>query len=176
MTEIAGSPFADLAGPPAPGDPLRARIRAAGRRSEPECLLPLLAEAAPTPAEEAVAGPLARRLVEALRARGQRGPVESLMREYDLSTREGVALMCLAEALLRIPDAATRDALIRDKVGGGDWQAHLAHPASLFAGAATWGLVVAGAILAPEAPEGLGAALTRLLRGRAGRASAGNAR
>ncbi|GJD90458.1 Bifunctional protein PutA [Methylobacterium hispanicum] len=164
MTEIAGSPFADLAGPPAPGDPLRARIRAAGRRSEPECLLPLLAEAAPTPAEEAVAGPLARRLVEALRARGQRGPVESLMREYDLSTREGVALMCLAEALLRIPDAATRDALIRDKVGGGDWQAHLAHPASLFAGAATWGLVVAGAILAPDAPEGLGPALTPLLR------------
>lgn len=164
MSETARPPFADLAGPPAPNDAPRARIRAAGRRTESESLLPLLAEAAPTPAEEALAGPLARRLVEALRARGRRGPVESLMREYDLSTREGVALMCLAEALLRIPDAATRDALIRDKIGGGDWRAHLAHPASLFAGAATWGLVVAGELFAMDGAEGLGAALTRLLR------------
>ncbi|AWN34448.1 bifunctional proline dehydrogenase/L-glutamate gamma-semialdehyde dehydrogenase PutA [Methylobacterium radiodurans] len=164
MRETAGPPFADLAGPAAPCGALRERIRAEGRRPEPDCLLPLLAEAAPTPAEEALAGPLAERLVRALRAKGQHGPVESLMREYDLSTREGVALMCLAEALLRIPDAATRDALIRDKIGGGDWRAHLAHPASLFAGAATWGLVVAGEILGADEADGLGAVLTRLLR------------
>ena len=63
------------------------------------------------------------------------------MQEYSLSSQEGVALMCLAEALLRIPDAATRDALIRDKIGGGDWKAHLGRERSLFVNAATWGLL-----------------------------------
>ena len=68
---------------------------------------------------------LARRLVERLRAKRQGGGVEGLIHEYSLASEEGVALMCLAEALLRIPDDETRDALIRDKIGGGDWQAHL---------------------------------------------------
>ena len=68
---------------------------------------------------------MARRLVDELRERPTPGLVQGLMREYALSSQEGVALMCLAEALLRIPDAATRDALIRDKIGGGDWRAHV---------------------------------------------------
>jgi proline dehydrogenase len=61
-----------------------------------------------------------------------------LMRGYDLSSQEGVALMCLAEALLRIPDAPTREALIRDKI----WSAHLGRDRALFVNAATWGLVI----------------------------------
>ena len=66
------------------------------------------------------------------------------MQEYALSSDEGIALMCLAEALLRIPDPDTRDALIRDKIGGGDWRSHVGHSPSLFVNAATWGLVVTG--------------------------------
>jgi RHH-type proline utilization regulon transcriptional repressor/proline dehydrogenase/delta 1-pyrroline-5-carboxylate dehydrogenase len=62
-----------------------------------------------------------------------------MLQEFSLSSDEGVALMCLAEALLRIPDAATRDALIRDKIGRGDWRAHLGGSDSPFINAATWG-------------------------------------
>ena len=84
---------------------------------------------------------LARRLIEGLRARPATGLVQGLMREYALSSQEGVALMCLAEALLRIPDGATRDALIADKIGGGEWRAHLGQSPSPFVNAATWGLL-----------------------------------
>ncbi len=69
------------------------------------------------------------------------------MREYDLSSQEGVALMCLAEALLRIPDAATRDALIADKIGGGEWRAHVGQSPSPFVNAATWGLLITGQLV-----------------------------
>ena len=70
------------------------------------------------------------------------------MQEYSLSSQEGVALMCLAEALLRIPDDATRDALIRDKIADGDWRRISATSPSLFVNAATWGLVVTGKLTA----------------------------
>ncbi len=110
---------------------------------------------------------LAARLVTALRAKGTRGTVEGLVREYALSSHEGVALMCLAEALLRIPDTATRDALIRDKISAGDWQAHVGHSSSLFVNAATWGLVVTGKLTATTAQAGLPTALVRLI-GRGG--------
>ena len=76
------------------------------------------------------------------------------MQEYALSSQEGVALMCLAEALLRIPDDATRDALIRDKIGGGDWRAHLGHSPSLFVNAATWGLVLTGRLVDDRQRDG----------------------
>ena len=103
--------------------PLRDAITAAYRRPEPECVPPLI-EAASLPAETmARATALARAAGRAAaRARRRASGVEGLIHEYSLSSQEGVALMCLAEALLRIPDDATRDALIRDKIGGGDWQ------------------------------------------------------
>ena len=146
---------------------LRARITDAYRRPEEECLPPLLAAATlPEPVARAARG-LARSLVEALRAKGGRGGVEALMREFSLSSEEGVALMCLAEALLRIPDSGTRDALIRDKVGARDWRSHLGHSPSLFVNAATWGLVVTGKLTATSSEAGLAAALTRLI-GRSG--------
>src|SRR3546814_16308836 len=71
--------------------------------------------------------------------------------------------MCLAEALLRIPDDATRDALIRDKIADGDWGGHLGGGRSLFVNAATWGLVVTGKLVGSVDDRGLGAALTRLV-------------
>ncbi len=160
-------PFAEFAGPVPPHPPLRAAITAAYRRPEPDCLRPLIAAATlPEPVVQD-AQALATRLVEALRAKGTRGTVEGLIREYSLSTQEGVALMCLAEALLRIPDTATRDALIRDKIGAGDWQSHLGHSSSLFVNAATWGLVVTGKLTASTPQLGLPAALARLV-GRGG--------
>jgi RHH-type proline utilization regulon transcriptional repressor/proline dehydrogenase/delta 1-pyrroline-5-carboxylate dehydrogenase len=157
------APFAALAAETLPQEGLRAAITAAFRRPEPECLPPLIAAATLPPAMAEEARALATRLVTALRGKGTRGGVESLMQEFSLSSSEGVALMCLAEALLRIPDAETRDALIRDKVGRGDWAAHLGHSPSLFVNAATWGLLVTGKLAATNSEAGLGAALTRLI-------------
>ncbi len=167
-TGAAPRPFLEFARGVQPQSPLRARITEAYRRPEEECLPPLMAAATlPEPVARA-ARDLARRLVEALRAKGgRRGGVEALMREFSLSSQEGVALMCLAEALLRIPDSATRDALIRDKVGARDWSSHLGHSPSLFVNAATWGLVVTGKLTATNSEAGLAAALFRLV-GRGG--------
>jgi RHH-type proline utilization regulon transcriptional repressor/proline dehydrogenase/delta 1-pyrroline-5-carboxylate dehydrogenase len=142
---------------------LRDAITLAYRRAEPECL-PRLIEAATLPPETmAQATALARRLVERLREKGQGGGVEGLIHEYSLASEEGVALMCLAEALLRIPDDETRDALIRDKIGGGDWEAHLGHSPSMFVNAATWGLLLTGRLVSTHSERGLGRALTRLV-------------
>ena len=116
----------------------------------------------PAPVTKA-ATDLARKLTEALRGKSRSGGVEGLIHEYSLSSQEGVALMCLAEALLRIPDRATRDALIRDKIGVGDWRAHLGHSPSLFVNAATWGLVVTGRLTATTSEASLSSALTRLI-------------
>jgi RHH-type proline utilization regulon transcriptional repressor/proline dehydrogenase/delta 1-pyrroline-5-carboxylate dehydrogenase len=141
----------------------RARIDAVYRSSEPDCVA-RLTEAAALPTgtmEEAKA--LARRLIEGLRERPSSGLVQGLMREYALSSQEGVALMCLAEALLRIPDGATRDALIADKVGGGEWRRHVGQSPSPFVNAATWGLLITGRLVGTVDESGLGSTLTRLI-------------
>ena len=102
-------------------------------------------------------------MVAKLRAKTRSSGVEGLIHEYSLSSQEGVALMCLAEALLRIPDAATRDALIRDKLSPGDWRAHVGQSPSLFVNAATWGLVLTGRLVTTTSEQSLSAALTRLI-------------
>lgn len=156
-------PFHAFAQSIQPQTPLRAAITAAWRRPETECLPPLIEQAKLTPARTIRARTLATRLVEALRRKTPSGGVEGLIHEYALSSQEGVALMCLAEALLRIPDDDTRDALIRDKIGGGDWRAHLGHSPSLFVNAATWGLMLTGRLTATSSERSLSAALTRLI-------------
>ncbi|GGC46782.1 bifunctional protein PutA [Chelatococcus reniformis] len=150
-------------GAPVPPSPLRAAISAATRPAEVDCVPPLIAEATLPSDRAADVAAQARRLIEALRAKGQRSLVEALIREYALSTQEGVALMCVAEALLRIPDRETRDALIRDKLGFGDWLAHVHHSPSLFVNAATWGLVITGRLVATRSDASLWSALTRLV-------------
>jgi RHH-type proline utilization regulon transcriptional repressor/proline dehydrogenase/delta 1-pyrroline-5-carboxylate dehydrogenase len=142
-------------------------ITEAYRRPEPECVAALLACAVLTPAQTEAARRRAEILVTALRAQHRPGGIEALIREYSLSSTEGTALMCLAEALLRIPDSATRDALIRDQLGRGDWQAHLGRSPSLFVNAATWGLMISGRLLDAEPQEALAQAAARLL-GRGG--------
>src|SRR5262249_42614737 len=138
------------------------------RTPETEALPPLLAQAR-LPLEMAKAAhDLALRLAETLRARnaspGRAGLVQSLLQVFALSSQEGVALMCLAEALLRIPDIATRDAMIRDKIANGEWQAHLGKSESLFVNAAAWGLLLTGKLVATHSEATLSAALGRLIR------------
>ncbi|WP_181164593.1 trifunctional transcriptional regulator/proline dehydrogenase/L-glutamate gamma-semialdehyde dehydrogenase [Amaricoccus solimangrovi] len=160
---LSATPFADFAPPIRPADPLRAAITAAYRAPERDCLPPLVAAATLDPVTGARVAKTARELIEALRAKHRGSGVEGLVAEYALSSQEGVALMCLAEALLRIPDAATRDALIRDKIAHGDWKAHLGGQKSLFVNAATWGLVVTGRLTGTVNDRGLSSALTRLI-------------
>jgi RHH-type proline utilization regulon transcriptional repressor/proline dehydrogenase/delta 1-pyrroline-5-carboxylate dehydrogenase len=134
--------------PPAPADPLRQRLRAAYRADETACVEALLKDAE-LPAEMLDRIALrARELVQAVRqARLGQGGLDAFLHEYHLSSREGVVLMCLAEALLRIPDADTADALIKDKLGSGDWDKHLGTSESLFVNASTWALMLTGRIV-----------------------------
>jgi RHH-type proline utilization regulon transcriptional repressor/proline dehydrogenase/delta 1-pyrroline-5-carboxylate dehydrogenase len=98
---------------------------------------------------------LATRLVHAARAgRQAHSGIDAFTREYGLTSEEGVILMCLAESLLRIPDAETADALIAEKVGGGHWEKHLGHSQSLFVNASTWGLMLTGRIVKLRKDEG----------------------
>ncbi len=146
---------------------LRQAITAAWRLPEPE-IVPLLLEGARLPtAQAAKVQALAVRIAGTLRERevsgGRAGRVQNLLQEYALSSQEGVALMCLAEALLRIPDTATRDALIRDKITQGQWQTHVGNSPSLFVNAATWGLQITGKLVSTHSESGLGAAMARLV-------------
>lgn len=100
---------------------------------------------------------VARDLVHAARAaRRKYGGVDALMAEYALSSKEGVVLMCLAEALLRVPDAETADKLIAEKIGSGEWENHVGKSQSMFVNASSWGLMLTGRIVQiDEADEGL---------------------
>ncbi|KQM19415.1 trifunctional transcriptional regulator/proline dehydrogenase/L-glutamate gamma-semialdehyde dehydrogenase [Novosphingobium sp. Leaf2] len=157
------APSAAFAMPVQPMTDLRLAIAQARRLDEAQCLAPLLDAAALSHEMRAATRETATALVTALRAGHKGTGVEGLVQEYALSSQEGVALMCLAEALLRIPDNATRDALIRDKIADGDWSGHLGGGKSLFVNAATWGLVVTGKLVGSVDDRGLGAALTRLV-------------
>lgn len=157
-------PFARFAPPVSAPSALRRAITAAYRLPEAEAVTPLIEAARVAPDEREAIAATARELVERLRRKGQRGGVEELVKEFSLSSEEGVALMCLAEALLRVPDTATRDALIRDKIARGDWRAHLGDGRSIFVNAATWGLVVSGKLVSPVREKGLGASLSALIR------------
>ena len=149
---------------PTPPDPLRRAIDAACRPPEPDCVPPLIAAARLPPDLAARVHTLARQLVIGLRERRvHAGGVDALMKEFALSSHEGVALMCLAEALLRVPDSDTADQLIRDKLAGGDWRAHLGHSRSMFVNAASWGLLITGDLVSTRSEAGLAAALKRLV-------------
>jgi len=161
--------FQHIAAGPAAPNPFRQRITASYRQPEPEAV-----QAALATLPDATTGPinaqthtLALRLAQGLRASkrqaGRHGIVQGLLQEYALSSHEGVALMCLAEALLRIPDAATRDALIRDKIARGQWRTHLGNSPSLFVNAATWGLLLTGKLVATHSDSSLSTQVTRLI-------------
>ena len=101
------------------------------------------------PAASRNVGARALALVQAVRAaRGSGGALDAFLREYSLASREGVILMCLAEALLRIPDGETADRLIADKIPSGAWDEHLGDSESLLVNASTWGLMLTGRVVA----------------------------
>jgi RHH-type proline utilization regulon transcriptional repressor/proline dehydrogenase/delta 1-pyrroline-5-carboxylate dehydrogenase len=142
----------------------RAALRAACRAPEAECVAALVAEVEALDYDRAAVRQQATTLVEAVRRqRSHASGVDHLMHEFSLSSQEGVALMCLAEALLRIPDRATADRLIRDKISHGDWKSHLGGSPSLFVNAATWGLMLTGKLVSTHNHGALGSALTRIL-------------
>ncbi len=153
--------------PPLTLTPLRQAITALTRSPEPDLVPGLVAAATLPPAQADAAQALALRIARGVRERaregGRAGLVQGLLQEFALSSQEGVALMCLAEALLRIPDAATRDALIRDKIAQGNWQAHLGQSPSLFVNAAAWGLLLTGRLVATHSDRGLTQTLRRTL-------------
>ncbi|MCF7530298.1 bifunctional proline dehydrogenase/L-glutamate gamma-semialdehyde dehydrogenase PutA [Neisseria lisongii] len=143
---------------------LRDAVTRAYRRDEIEAVQDMLQQAQMSDEEKQAADSLARRLVTQVRAsRTKASGVDALMHEFSLSSEEGVALMCLAEALLRIPDKATRDKLIADKLSDGNWKKHLNNSPSLFVNAAAWGLLVTGKLTAKSDEQSLGAALTRMM-------------
>lgn len=133
--------------PPEPAA-LRAAITAAWLRDETEHVRELLAQARLPSEEQIRAQKLASDLVKRVRARAQdQGAIEAFMRQYDLGSEEGVLLMCVAEALLRIPDQETADKLIRDKLGDADWEKHLGQSDSVLVNASTWGLMLTGRLV-----------------------------
>lgn len=159
-------PFLEFAEQVLPQSVLRAAVTAAWRRPETE-IVPLLIEQARLPASAAQIDQMARRLAETLRSQksagGRAGMVQGLLQEFSLSSQEGVALMCLAEALLRVPDKATRDALIRDKISQGNWQTHIGRSRSVFVNAATWGLLFTGRLVATHNEASLSRSLNRII-------------
>jgi RHH-type proline utilization regulon transcriptional repressor/proline dehydrogenase/delta 1-pyrroline-5-carboxylate dehydrogenase len=155
---------------PAAAEPLRAAITAAYARDESEHLAELLAAARVDAATQARIQRVAEHLVRRVRTAAEdQGAIEAFMREYDLSSEEGVLLMCVAEALLRIPDQDTADKLIRDKLGDADWGAHRGQSDSLLVNASTWGLMLTGRVvnLGEDLRRDVGGAFRRLI-GRAG--------
>jgi RHH-type proline utilization regulon transcriptional repressor/proline dehydrogenase/delta 1-pyrroline-5-carboxylate dehydrogenase len=136
-----------------------ARLRFEAPYAEDDGLIAerLLADARLAPEAEARVDARARTLIEAIRAdRGGLGGVEEMLREYALSTKEGLALMVLAEALLRVPDAATADRLIEDKLGQGDFAHHEAKSDAFLINASAWALGVTARVIHPgETPEGI---------------------
>ncbi len=142
----------------------RSAITAAYRIDEKTAVLAQIEEARLSVDDEKNTQQLARRLVTHVRQnRSKASGVDALMQEFSLDSEEGVALMCLAEALLRIPDAETANKLIRDKIGGANWVSHLGQSDYLFVNAAAWGLVLTGKLVESHSETGLGAALTRLM-------------
>lgn len=167
LTEQGIQVFLEFAESILPQSVLRAAITSAYRRPETEAV-PMLLEQARLPKDKAEATQkLAMSIAEKLRnqkgASGRQGLVQGLLQEFSLSSQEGVALMCLAEALLRIPDKATRDALIRDKISGGNWSQHLGNSTSLFVNAASWGLLITGKLVATHNEAGLNSSLKGLI-------------
>ncbi|SMX37231.1 bifunctional proline dehydrogenase/L-glutamate gamma-semialdehyde dehydrogenase PutA [Octadecabacter ascidiaceicola] len=138
---------------------LRAEIDKAYLREETDAVNALVTAAKLSDADRASIAASGADLVRDIRAASDPGLMEVFLAEYGLSTDEGIALMCLAEALLRVPDADTIDALIEDKIAPSDWGTHLGKSASSLVNASTWALMLTGRVLDDEKPG-----LTRHLR------------
>ena len=125
----------------------RDAIRSAYLASETPLVKDLARATGLDPAARAAISDRAAELVRDVRSTGKVGMMESFLAEYGLSTDEGVALMCLAEAMLRVPDSETVDELIRDKITPHDWASHIGDSGSILVNASTWALLLTGKVL-----------------------------
>ncbi len=133
---------------------LRAAINDLYRASELNAVTTLIEHAVLNERQTRDVQSMATRLVEQVRCeRKKTTGIDSFLTEYALSSDEGVALMCLAEALLRVPDNATIDRLIKDKLSAADWKSHRGQSDSFFVNATTWALMLTGKVLTPEKAE-----------------------
>ncbi|MBV7407991.1 bifunctional proline dehydrogenase/L-glutamate gamma-semialdehyde dehydrogenase PutA [Maritimibacter sp. DP1N21-5] len=132
-------------------------------RDEAELVAALLAEANLSSDTRKAMSQDAAALVRRIRSSARPGLMEQFLSEYGLSTDEGVALMCLAEALLRVPDAETIDELIEDKIAPSDWGKHIGHASSPLVNASTWALMLTGRVL-DEGQSGVAGTLRGLVR------------
>lgn len=154
-------PAANAAGMTSSLEKARMAIRPHYRAAEPETLAPLVAAAQLQHGErEAIVG-RAHELLSDLRGAQSDGWVNQFLQEYRLGTEEGTALLSLAEAFLRVPDADTADLLIADKLGDANWRAHKGQSASLLVNGATWGLVLGKAMVGDESTGVLRKLLSR---------------
>jgi len=128
--------------------PSRAKIRDFYRKNENQVLDHILPLAKTSVSVRNNAWQMARHLIlEIRRLQSGKGGVDALLQEFAISSEEGVVLMCLAEALLRVPDSLTADQLIRDKLGDGDWVSHIGQSDSMFVNASSWGLLLTGKLV-----------------------------
>ncbi len=141
-------------------DSLRSRIRATTFAEEGDIVTRLVGEAALSEGERAAICGVAERLVESVRRETATGMLESFLAEYALSTHEGIALMCLAEALLRVPDTRTIDALIEDKIAPARWAEHLDRANSPLVNVSALALTLTGEVLKDR-----GAGIAGLIQG-----------
>ncbi|KIT16869.1 bifunctional proline dehydrogenase/L-glutamate gamma-semialdehyde dehydrogenase PutA [Jannaschia aquimarina] len=142
---------------------IRAAIRACHRAPEGPLVSDLAEAAALSDAARAAIVARAADWVRAVRAKGSLGLMESVLSEYGLDSEEGLALMTLAEALLRVPDATTADALVADKIAPGDWAEHIGHSASRLVDGATLGLALTGRVIGRDDAQGVIQRATRRL-------------
>ena len=150
--------------PPVSDDRLRQKIRAYYLKDESQVVEELVAGACFQENERSDISAMAADLVSRVRASSNPSMMENFLAEYGLTTKEGVALMCLAEALLRVPDAQTIDELIEDKISPGNWGQHLGHSGSSLVNASTWALLLTGKVVAPEDQQGLRLTLHGLVK------------
>src|SRR5229473_2940202 len=155
--------MSDAAMHSSPLDKIRAEIRANALADEAEAMQRLVALADLSAQQRAAISTRAIDLVRTVRGQANVQMLEAFLAEYGLSTQEGVALMCLAEALLRIPDAQTMDDLIHDKIAPHDWSSHSGSSSSVFVNASTWALMLTGEVL-DDSDSGIEGALRGMIR------------
>ena len=143
---------------------IRLNMRSAYLADEQVCVETLLKGLDLAPDRRQKMSAQAADLVRHVRNHSSPTMMEKFLGEYGLSTKEGVALMCMAEALLRVPDKATIDALIEDKVQAGDWSSHLGHSESSLINSSTWALLITGKLSAPVDAEKVGSAMRGLVK------------
>jgi RHH-type transcriptional regulator, proline utilization regulon repressor / proline dehydrogenase / delta 1-pyrroline-5-carboxylate dehydrogenase len=144
--------------------PARAEMARLYLADETEVVNALLPRARLSASEAQATETLARDLVQRVRAQRRRGGLDAFLQEYALSTEEGVVLMCLAEALLRVPDAETQDRLIKDKIGSANWDKHMGQSSSLFVNASTFALMLTGHVVKLDGGSDWSAVFGRLVQ------------